>query len=93
MFAFTVITPPRPYTFRTKKTEIVDVFIVTQYGPKGWEGVRWDWKVRGGQLIPDKEPEQMGFTTMSKRPAFQVNGVLFSSLTQGVVSKYLIMCV
>ncbi len=46
--------------FQTKKTEIVDVVIVTQYGPKGWEGVRGDWKVRGGQFIPGKGPEWMG---------------------------------
>jgi hypothetical protein len=30
------------------------------YGPKGWEGVRGDWKVRGGHLIPGKGPEWMG---------------------------------
>jgi hypothetical protein len=31
-----------------KKTEVVDVIIVIYYGPRGWVGVRGDWKVRGG---------------------------------------------
>jgi hypothetical protein len=49
--------------------------------------VKGDWKVRGGQFIPGKGPEWTGFATMSKTSAFQVNGVLFSSLTQGVMPK------
>ncbi len=47
-----------------KKTEIVDVIIVIQYiyvlWLKGWEGVRGDWRVRGGQFTPGKEPEWIG---------------------------------
>jgi hypothetical protein len=43
-----------------KKTEVADIVIVKYYGPRGWGGVRGDWKVKGGQLIPDKGPEWMG---------------------------------
>jgi hypothetical protein len=43
--------------FQIKKTEIVNSNIVWA---KGQEGVRGDWKVRGGQLIPGKGPEWMG---------------------------------
>jgi hypothetical protein len=48
-------------TIPDQKTEIVVVVIVHNIiWAKGWEGVRGDWKVRGGQLIPGKGPEWMG---------------------------------
>jgi hypothetical protein len=45
--------------FQTKETKIVDVIIV-KYGPKGWEWVRGDWKVRVGQLILYQARDQSG---------------------------------
>jgi hypothetical protein len=58
-------------------TEIVDVVIVILYGPKGWEGVRGDWKIKGGQIYKAWDQRGWGFATMSKIWSFQVS-VFFS---------------
>jgi hypothetical protein len=60
--------------FRIKKTEIVDVVVIIQYWPRGCEGVRGDWKVRVGQLIPSKGPEWMGICHHEQDIDFQVSG-------------------
>jgi hypothetical protein len=53
----------RGETVPDKKTVIVDVVVVTEYGLKGWErGERGErgQKVKGWQLLPSKGPEWMG---------------------------------
>ncbi len=55
----------------------------------GWEGVRGDWKVRGGRLIPGKGPEWMEIRQHKQDIGLPstVSVVSLSPLTQGIMPK------
>ncbi len=53
-------------------------------GQGGLEGVKGDWKVRGGQLIPGKGPEWMGIRHYEQDTGLLSKwGFLFTSSAMG----------
>jgi hypothetical protein len=82
--------------FRSKKTGVVDLVLVIYIvmWTKGVRGVKVNWKVREGQLIPSKGPEWMGIHHHGQDISLPSKwGLLYLSM-QGViqVTKQLIKC-